>query len=421
MNDAGADLDWWQAARLGLFIHWGLYALPARHEWVKSREQLTEERYQSYFDHFSPDLYDPTDWARQARRAGMRYVAVTTKHHEGFCLWDSDLTDYKVTNTPWGKDLIRPLVDAFRAEGLRVGFYHSLIDWHHPDFGPDLHHPRRGDAGFAALPRDPSRYRAYLHGQVRELLTRYGKIDYLFFDFSYAERTPGGKGPDDWGSAELLRMVRELQPGVVVNDRLGIPGDFLTPEQYQPLAPLRRGGRPVPWEACQTLNGSWGYDRDNRDFKSPELLVRMLVDGVSKGGNLLLNVGPTARGEFDPSAQERLAAIGEWMRRHERAVVGAGPSDFVAPADCRYTQRGDRLYVHLFAWPYAQVHLPGLAGQVAYAQLLNDASEVRMRVIDRAESDKTVIGGLPPETLTLDLPTVKPDVALPVIELFLRS
>jgi alpha-L-fucosidase len=176
----------------------------------------------------------------------------------------------------------------------------------------------------------------------------------------------------------------------------------------------------VPWEACQTLNGSWGYDRDNRDFKSPELLVRMLVDGVSKGGNLLLNVGPTGRGEFDPAAQDRLASIGEWMRRHERAVSGAGPSGFVPPADCRYTQRGDRLYLHLFAWPYAQVHLPGLAVRVAYAQLLSDASEVRMHVIDRAQADKTSIGGLPPDTLTLDLPTARPDVAVPVIELFLR-
>lgn len=421
MTHGGPDLDWWRQARLGLFIHWGLYALPARHEWVKSREQLSDEHYQRYFDHFYPDLFDPTGWAREAKRAGMRYVAITTKHHEGFCLWDSELTDYKVTNTPWGKDLIGPLVEAFRAEGIRVGFYHSLIDWHHPDFAPDLHHPQRGDEAFAARPREPARYRSYLHGQVRELLTRYGKIDYLFFDFSYGEREPGGKGPAEWGSEELLLMARELQPGIVVNDRLGIPGDFVTPEQYQPQAPLTAGGLQVPWEACQTLNGSWGYDRDNRDFKTPEMLVRMLVDGVSKGGNLLLNVGPTGRGEFDPATRERLAAIGAWMRRHERAVVGAGPSSFVPPPDCRYTQRSDRLYLHLFSWPYRHVHLPGLGGRVAYAQLLNDASEVRMRVIDRPEGDKTAAGGLPPNTLTLDLPTVAPDVALPVIELFLRS
>lgn len=418
---AGPDLGWWQEARFGLFIHWGLYALPARHEWVKNRERLTDEHYQRYFDHFSPDLFEPREWARRAKRAGMRYFAITTKHHEGFCLWDSDLTDYKVTNTPWGKDLLGPMIEAFRAEGLRVGLYHSLIDWHHPEFTRDTVHPQRDDDAFWTGNRDFSRYTEYLHGQVRELLTRYGKIDYLFFDFSYRERGPGGKGRDDWRSEELLQMVRELQPGIIVNDRLDLPGDFVTPEQYQPSGPLRQNGRLVPWEACQTLNGSWGYDRDNRDFKSPELLVQMLVDGVSKGGNLLLNVGPTGRGEFDPAAQERLDAIGEWMRRHERSIVGAGPSELPAPPDTRFTQRGNRLYLHLFAWPFGLVHLPGLAGKVEYAQLLSDASEVRMSVIQRAQADKTAVGGLPPDTLTLHLPVQRPNVAVPVIELFLRE
>lgn len=261
---------------------------------------------------------------------------------------------------------------------------------------------------------------SYLHGQVRELLTRYGRIDYLFFDFSYPERGAGGKGRDDWHSEELLRMVRDLQPEVVVNDRLDLPGDFVTPEQYQPAAPLRRGGRLVPWEACQTLNGSWGYDRDNRDFKSPELLVRMLVDGVSKNGNLLLNVGPTGRGEFEPAARERLEAIGEWMRLHERSIGGAGPSEFESPPDCRYTQRGNRLYVHVFAWPFGHLHLPGLAGRVEYAQLLSDASELRTSVIDQPEGDKTEVGGVAPGSLTVHLPVRPPDVPVPVLELFLR-
>jgi alpha-L-fucosidase len=417
---AGADMDWWTQARLGLFIHWGLYALPARHEWVKNRERLTDEHYNRYFEHFYPDLFDPQEWARQARRAGMRYFVITTKHHEGFCLWDSALTDYKVTNTPWGKDLLRPMVEAFRAEGLRVGFYHSLIDWHHPDFSRDTVHPQRDDDDFWHGERDFSRYTEYLHGQVRELLTGYGKIDYLFYDFSYPGRGPGGKGRDAWRSEELLRMTRKLQPGIIVNDRLDITGDFVTPEQYQPDRPLRVDGKPVPWEACQTLNGSWGYDRDNRDFKSADLLVRMLVDGVAKGGNLLLNVGPTGRGEFDDVARDRLDALGAWMRRHERSVVGAGPSDHAAPPDCRLTQRGDRLYLHLFAWPFGHVHLQGLAGIVEYAQLLNDASEIRMSVIDRETPHTTRPGDLPAGTLTLHLPVRKPDVALPVIELFLR-
>ncbi|MFI6294559.1 alpha-L-fucosidase [Nonomuraea sp. NPDC050790] len=409
-------MTWFTHDRFGMFVHWGLYALPARHEWVKTREKMTDEQYQVYFDHFSPDRYDPAAWARTAKAAGMRYVVLTTKHHDGFCLWDSDLTDYKATRTPYGKDLVGPFVEACRAEGLKVGFYHSLIDWHHPAFPVDGTHPRRDDVDGVGG-GDIAEYRRYLHGQVRELLTRYGKVDYLFFDFSYAGRKDwwGGKGAEDWGSAELLEMVRELQPGILVNDRTGLPGDFVTPEQYQPSGPLAE-----VWEACQTLNGSWGYDRDNLDYKSPDLLIRMLVDGVSKGGNLLLNVGPTGRGEIDPRALGILAEIGAWMDRHERSIRGCGPSAFTPPADCRYTQNGDRLYLHLFGWPLRHVHLPGLAGKVRYAQLLDDASEIGMVVTEPGEvAQNTKMGGQPEGTLTLRLPVQRPQVAVPVIELFL--
>ena len=275
----------------------------------------------------------------------MKYVVLTTKHHEGFCLWDSKLTDYTVMNTPYGKDIVAQYVDAVRAAGLKVGFYHSLLDWHHPDFLVDGHHPRRDDPDAEAqnVGRDPSRYRAYLHGQVRELLTGYGKIDYLFYDFSYEHSDHreiwGGKGAAAWGSEELLALTRELQPGILVNDRLGIPGDFVTPEQYQPAKPMEIDGRPVPWEACQTLNGSWGYFRDNQNDKPVDLLVRMLVDGVSKNGNLLLNVGPTARGNFDPRAVRALQGIGDWMDLHARSIYGATASPFTPPTDVRYTQR----------------------------------------------------------------------------------
>jgi alpha-L-fucosidase len=402
------DATWWTDARFGLFIHWGIYSVAARHEWVKNRERLTDAQYQPYFDRFEPDLFEPREWAREARGAGMRYFVVTTKHHDGFCLWDSDLTDYKVTNTPWGRDLIGPLVHAFRAEGLRVGFYHSLLDWHHPDFPVDGFHPQRDDEAFraATASRDIRRYADYLHGQVHELLTRYGTVDYLFFDFSYSDRMPGGKGEADWRSEELLEMVRQLQPGALVNDRLGIPGDFVTPEQVQPAARVERDGRAVLWEACQTLNGSWGYDRDNRDFKTAGQVIRMLVDGVSKDGNLLLNVGPTGRGRFDPEARRILREVGQWMTLHERSIRGCGASEHVPPADCRYTRRGDRLYCHVLAWPFRHLHLPGLAGKVEYAQLLHDASEVRMETTQA-------------DTLTLLLPTVAPAVEVPVIELFL--
>src|SRR3990170_7906944 len=222
--------EWFSHDRLGMFIHWGLYALPARHEWVMNFERTPLEEYRKYARYFDPDLYDPWEWARTAREAGMKYLVLTTKHHEGFCLWDSALTDYKSTNTPAGRDLVREFVDAVRGEGLRVGFYHSLLDWHHPDFTIDGRHPRRDDseAEITALNegRDMARYREYLHGQIRELLTDYGKIDYLFYDFSYKNddhhEVWGGKGARDWGSEELLAMSRELQPNIVVNDRLDI-------------------------------------------------------------------------------------------------------------------------------------------------------------------------------------------------------
>ncbi|MFN8483626.1 MAG: alpha-L-fucosidase [Anaerolineae bacterium] len=420
------DLDWFTHDRFGLFIHWGIYAAAARHEWVKNRECLSDADYQPYFDHFDPDLYDPAVWAQEARNAGMRYAVITSKHHDGFCLWDSALTDYKATNTPARRDLLQPMVSAFRGEGFKIGFYHSLLDWHHPQFLVDGHHPLRNDeaARQQSRQRDIRQYAEYLHGQTRELLTRFGPIAIMWFDFSYSTTDWGwakGKGKDDWQAERLLAMVRQLQPGVIVNDRLEIGGDFVTPEQYQPHLPPTAGGRPIVWEACQTLNGSWGYDRDNLDWKPVDMLVRMLVDTVAKGGNLILNVGPNARGEFEPRAIERLRGIGEWMRLHSRAIYGCGPSEFTPPADARYTQRGDRLYLHLFAWPFRHVHLAGLADRVKYAQLLNDASEVRRVVVDPHQAAQNItMGGLPPGTLTLELPVQKPPVAVPVVELFLK-
>jgi alpha-L-fucosidase len=428
------NASWLKEARFGLFVHWGLYSVPARQldkqslaEWVKNRERLTDEDYKAFFDHFDPDLYDPAAWAKEAKNAGMRYFVITTKHHEGFCLWDSQLTGYKATNTPARRDLLRPMVDAFRAEGLRVGFYHSLIDWHHPDFPVDGFHPQRDDDEFkqANIHRDMSKYREYLHGQVRELLTGYGKVDYLFFDFSYPpSRLPdiwGGKGREDWGSQELMTMVRKLQPEIVLNDRADLPGDVTTPEQYQPAGPMRLEQGQALWEANQTLNGSFGYDRDNLDWKSPEMLVKMLIDGVSKDGNLLLNVGPTARGELDPRALATLRRIGQWMHHHERAIYGCGPAPFTPPPDCRYTMNGKRLYLHIFSWPFGHLHLSGLAEKVEFARFLHDGSEVQSEVIDPDKfAFNTTLGGLAPGTLTLRLPVQKPAVEVPVVELLLR-
>jgi alpha-L-fucosidase len=430
LQPSAGNTRWFVHDRFGLFIHWGLYALPARHEWVKNRELIRDEDYQKYFEHFDPDLYDPTVWAQEARNAGMKYTVLTSKHHEGFCLWDSALTDYKAPNTPAGRDLLKPFVEAFRAQDLKLGFYHSLIDWHHPEFPIDGLHPMRDDVEFRASQkgRDIRTYATYLHGQTRELLTQFGKLDIMWFDFSYPHRDWGwsrGKGRDDWQSDKLVAMTRELQPGIIINDRADTDraADFRTPEQYQPRAWMEVGGQRVVWEACQTLNGSWGYDRDNLDWKSVEMLVQMLVDTVSKGGNLLLNVGPNARGEFEPQAIERLRDIGQWMRLHNRSIYGCTASDFTPPPDCRYTYApgSNRLYLHLFAWPFRHVHLDGLANRVAYAQLLNDGSEIMLHVIDpEQQAQNTTMGGTA-GTLTLELPIHKPDVAVPVIELFLKD
>ena len=420
-----ADTTWFVRDRFGMFIHWGLYALPARHEWVRHNERISNEQYQKYFDRFDPDLYNPREWARLAREAGMKYFVITTKHHEGFCLWDSKYTDYKSTRTPYGKDLLKPMVEAFREEGLHVGFYHSLIDWHHPQFTIDRVHPQRDDKAFREKEkgRDVRKYAEYLHNQVRELLTQFGKIDIMWFDFSY----PGddGKGRDEWQSAKLEKMVRTLQPGIIIDNRLDLPGepDIETPEQYVPTEGLTgKDGKPVVWEGCQTFSGSWGYHRDETSWKSVPMLVEMLIDHVSKNGNLLLNVGPTARGEIDERAQDRLRGLGEWMKRHSRSIYGCGPAPagMTTPRDCRYTYNPltKRLYLHIFAWPFHTIHLPGMAGKVAYAQLLNDASEVRFRD-EKVKVHEGLNAKTPAAALTIDLPVLKPNVTVPVVELYL--
>lgn len=417
--------EWFGRARFGMFVHFGIYSGAARHEWVQAYERLTDSDYRQYYDNFEPDLFDAAALARTAREAGVGYVVLTTKHHDGFSLWDSKLTDFTSVSAI-GRDLTQEFVDALRMEGLKVGFYYSVIDWHHPDFTVDYHHPRRDDATARSLNagRDMARYRAYLHGQVRELLTDYGDIDYLFFDFTYPETKDGwaGKGPDDWDAEALLAMCRELQPDMLVNDRLGIPADFVTPEQYQPTSPIVRDGAPLVWEACQTLNGSWGYHRDNTDQKSATLLVQMLVDSVAMGGNMLLNIGPDGRGAIAPRDVATLADIAEWMRLHRRAVVGAGHASFAPPREGVYTRQGDRLYLSLFNWPLGFVHLPGLAGKVTYARLLNDGSWLRTSVSDPAQqADLLTPAGEVEGTLTLHLPVTRPDVLVPVIELLLDT
>ncbi len=425
------DTSWFVHDRFGMFIHWGSYAMAARHEWVKNRECTPEEHYALYAKYFDPDLYDAREWAKKAKAAGMKYAVMTSKHHEGFCMFDSAYTDYKCTNTPAGRDLIREYVDAFRAEGLKVGFYYSLIDWHHPSFPIDRLHPRRKDpdAFEQNRGRDIRVYAEYMRNQVRELLTNYGKIDILWFDFSYSQPSPDdlpwmkGKGKDDWESEELIKLARSLQPDIIIDNRAEIEQDLWTPEQYQPTEWIRdKNGERVVWEACQTLSGSWGYYRDESTWKSPEMLIRMLVNTVSLGGNLLMNVGPTARGYLDYRAEAALGVYADWMKYNSRSIYGCTMADpeFQAPADCRLTQSedGKRLYVHLFAYPFAHLQLRGLAGKVEYAQVLHDASELLFTEGGVNHFSEGAARG--DDLLVIELPPVKPPVLVPVIELFLK-
>lgn len=433
------DTQWFRHDRFGMFIHWGLYAMPARHEWIQSREKITVEKYNTYFQHFDPDLYDPREWAKMAKAAGMKYAVLTTKHHEGFCLWDSAYTDFKATNTPAGRDLVREYVDAFRAEGLRIGFYYSLIDWHHPEFPIDQIHPHRDDAKAREISknRDMRKYAQYMRDQVTELLSNYGKIDILWFDFSYANKgnhpVPNdkqwmrGKGKDDWEAEKLLAIARKLQPQIIIDNRTEIEQDLWTPEQYQPLEWIRHQetGELVTWEACQTFSGSWGYYRDETTWKSPEMLIRMLINTVALGGNLLMNVGPTARGYLDRRVVDALKVYEDWMTYNARSIYGCTMAEpellETLPQDCRMTQSedGKRLYIHLFAYPFAHLQLRGLAGKVRYIQFLNDASELNFtegRVNHFSEG-----AAKSDNLLVIELPPVKPKTLIPVIEVFLKQ
>lgn len=430
--------EWFMEDRFGLFIHFGLFSAAARHEWVMTLEQIGLDGYQKYFDNFNPDLLDAREWARKAKAAGFKYAVLTAKHHEGFALWDTGLSDYKITNTAYGRDLVKEYVEAFRAEGLQVGLYFSLIDWNHPDFLVDGYHPERNNKEYIQNhPGDMDSYTEFMHGQVRELLTNYGKIDYLWFDFSYANRDWGdsvGKGKADWKSEELEKMILSLQPDIILNDRLDLGRGVGTPEQYQRNAKMESGKKQLVWEACQTLNGSWGYDRDNLDWKTPEMVTKLLIDTVSKGGNMLLNIGPNARGEWDAKTEDILGQVSGWMRLHGRAIYGCGASEYDAPADARFTQNGNHLYLHLFSWPYRTLLIEKLGGKVAYAQLVNDNSEIKY-IQDEGLSGKRkshkdlnaevteihIKDKFADNSLMVTLPVQRPDVLVPVIEFILKD
>ena len=424
---------WFTHDRFGMFIHFGLYSLAARHEWVQTCEKIPPEKYAEYAEFFNPDMYDPREWAKSAKAAGMKYAVMTAKHHEGFCLFDTKYTDFKSTNTPIGRDLIKEYVEAFRAEGLKVGIYYSLLDWHHPDFTIDRMHPLREDPDAENMnkSRDMHKYAEYMRNQLTELMSNYGKIDILWLDFSY----DSGKGTNDpafrylpwmgpklkeqWESEELIKTVRNLQPEIIIDNRADIAQDIWTPEQVSPSCWVRHPetNELVVWEACQTFSGSWGYHRDEMTWKSPEMLIKMLIDSVSFGGNLIMNVGPTARGYIDERAEKALDVYAKWMKYNSRSIYGCTMADpeFTAPEGCRLTQSedGKRLYIHLITYPFHTLEMPSLKGRVKYAQFLHDASEVEFL-------DNTVVYSTNYENLFW-LPDVKPNVTIPVIEVFLKD
>ncbi len=427
------NTEWFRHDRFGMFIHWGLYALPARGEWVKNIEEIPDSHYDKYFDHFDPDLYDPREWARLAKAAGMKYAVFTTKHHEGFCLFDSKYTEYKCTNTKAGRDLVREYVDAFRAEGLKIGFYYSLLDWNHPEYIIDDPNPLRNhpDAEEMNKKRDMHKYAEYMRNQLTELMTGYGKIDILWLDFSYPDNHGTkpwmkGKGKEDWESEKLIELVRSYQPHIIIDNRADIEQDIWTPEQYQMKSWMqhKETGEYLTWEVCHTAVGPmWGYDRDGGLPKSPETLINALINSVSLGGNLLINFGPTARGYLDSRAENALKVYADWMKYNSRSIYGCTMAEPellpLCPQGCRFTQSedGKRLYIHLIEYPLSVLELPGFADKVEYAQFLHDGSELRMS----SQLTAISIGATEKENmLGIHLPITKPDVVVPVIELFLK-
>lgn len=388
-------MAWYIDARFGMFIHWGLYAIPARGEWVRSVERIPKEAYMTYFEEFDPVDYDPKQWAKAAKEAGMKYMVLTAKHHDGFCLFDSQYTDFKSTNTKCGRDLVREFLDAARGEGLKVGLYYSLLDWYHPDYPHygDLHHPMRDNPAYTNEGRDFNRYLTYLHNQVRELCTNYGKLDILWFDFSYENENAVMRG-ETWKATQLVEMVRQLQPEIIIDNRLEVSGegfgslwegnptpyhgDFVSPEQIIPPEGIQdKQGRDLVWEACVTMNNNWGYCQNDHFFKPAPMLIKKLVECVSKGGNLLLNVGPDARGNIPPQSLEILRQIGAWMKDNSPSIYGCGKAGMAKPDTGRITRKGNKLYYHLFENTIGPMPLAGLKReQIDHVRLLATGGEV---------------------------------------------
>jgi alpha-L-fucosidase len=374
-----ARMAWWREARFGMFVHWGLYSILAGEwmgrtdhaEWIRTTAHIPLATYDRLVARFNPAKFDPDAWVAMAHDAGMKYLTITSKHHDGFCLFDNRLTDFCIRSTPYRRDIMTQIADACRRGGLTPCWYHSIMDWHHPDYLP------RRDWEAAIRPVDGarySRYVRYLHGSVEQLLRDYGEIGVMWFD---------GQWEQTWTHAmgrALYAECRRLQPSVIVNNRVEgwsqTPitdplGDFRTPEQEVPAT----GWPGVDWESCITMNDHWGYNAHDHDFKSVAQLIGLLVETSSKGGNLLLNVGPKADGTFPAESVERLAAIGRWMRVNGEAIHGTTASLF-SHAPFRSTTRGNRIYLFITDWPEVPpLDLPGLTTPIRKAYLLADPAQ----------------------------------------------
>ncbi len=352
---------WFDTARFGMFIHWGISSVNGWElSWplvggvgaLPRAQSVTVEQYYAASRAFNPINFNPREWARLARRAGMQYVVIAAKHHDGFAMFHTRESDFTIANTGFKRDVIGETLDAFRAEGLRDGIYFSLIDWHHPDYPAftEADKPYRWGHWRRSTPEQWNRFVTFMFAQIRELLTGYGKIDLLWFDGGW-ERSPA-----EWKSAELAAMVRSLQPGILINDRLPGFGDFQTPEQAVPArAPERT------WETCMTMNESWAYNPADTNYKSARTLAHTLAEVAGKGGNLLLNISPRGDGTLAPEQVERLETIGSWMGRGAAESIigtraGLEPWQFYGPS----TRRGDRVYLHLLMRPYETVSVRGI-------------------------------------------------------------
>ena len=352
--DRARRMQWWHEAKFGMFIHWGLYSVLGRHEWVMENEGIPVAEYEQLSKRFNPGPNAARDWARLARRAGQKYMVMTTKHHEGFCLFNTATTNYCAPKQAAGRDLVKEYVDAARAEGLRVGFYYSLMDWHHPD-----------GARCAEDEGARKRFVEYIHTHIRELMTNYGKIDVLWYDVSWPLEAAG------WESEKMNEMVFRLQPDIIVNNRNKLPGDFSTPEQR---IQAEEGDR--AWESCMTMNGSWGYQRSDDDWKTPKTVIRNLISCSRDGGNYLLNIGPKPDGSIPEESIRILSSVGQWMDKNAQSIYG---SDRCQPRRSNYasfTRKGNTLFAHVHFWPGETVVVAGLITKVKSAKLLSSGQKV---------------------------------------------